>query len=123
MTQPSELFVNVFNSRCAGLRRECACGRVAFDEDLEERWDWDEGEHEELCKKHFEDEDRYLMMEGAVGTLNLGTEVVIGCNCTSDVYTELIEVRRLTKTGECYVDAGKVKEGGTKATKQEVEGS
>lgn len=78
--QCSELFSDVFNSKCGGCLRTCECGITYFD--TYNVWDWEDGELEDLQQKAKEDPEHYTGIDCAVGTMSIGgIEIVYGCSC------------------------------------------
>jgi len=78
--QASKLFDDIFASGCGGCERTCACGIHWFD--IQDGWDWEEGELEDLKKKAAEDPEKYKESDGSVGTVEIDDqEIVYGCTC------------------------------------------
>ncbi len=81
--QCSEIFEQAFSTNCAGIVRQCSCGITHYDYDSGEQGSYDEGEFDELEKKHAADPAKYVGHDGMIATMNVaGHEVVIGCTCT-----------------------------------------
>lgn len=79
-SQCSELFSDVFDSRCGGSVRVCACGITYFDN--YNYCDWEGGELEELQQKAKDDPKHYTERDCSVGTMEInGIEIVHGCSC------------------------------------------
>jgi hypothetical protein len=78
--QCSELFADVFDSRCGGARRTCECGRTFFD--YTDSGCFEEGEFEELQAKSIAEPDKYCAVDHTVGTIEIGgVQIVYGCTC------------------------------------------
>lgn len=78
--QCSELFIEVFDSRCGGCVRTCECGITHFDSF--NIYDWEDGELEDLQKKAKETPKKYFEHDCAIGTIGInGIEIVYGCTC------------------------------------------
>lgn len=78
--QCSEIFEDVFHSRCGGCERQCECGIVHFDS--YNFADWDDGELEELQKRAKKEPEKYVEHDHSVSTLSIGgQEIVCGCTC------------------------------------------
>lgn len=79
--QCSNLFLKIFDSHTGGCVRECSCGRTHFDIS-DNGWTWGNGELEKLKEKAKKNPDRYIEVDGAVSTMNVGgEEIVEGCQC------------------------------------------
>lgn len=79
--QCSELFFDVFDSRCGGCLRTCECGITHFD--AYNIWDcWEDGQLEDLQQKAKDDPEHYVEHDCAVGTMEIdGIEIVYNCTC------------------------------------------
>ena len=77
---PSEDFEQAFSDHVAGCRRTCACGRECFD--VENDYDWEEGELEGLKKLADERPRQAVALPYGCETMTInGREYVIGCPC------------------------------------------
>ena len=80
MEQCSNLFSKVFDSGYGGCVRTCECGITHFD--CYNTWDWEEGELERLQDQAKEHPDRYVEVEGSIGTMEIDNiQIVWGCSC------------------------------------------
>jgi hypothetical protein len=81
--QCSELFERVFSSGGGGIVRTCACGRIHYDVSFSGA-DWEEGELEDLQRRHAENPDKYVECDYTVTTMSVaGEEIVMGCECNT----------------------------------------
>ena len=77
----SEAFIKAFDSGGGGCIRTCRCGRTHFN-DVDEGFYDDREELEDLRKKALEDPDKFIPVDGDVGTTTcLGISVVYNCPC------------------------------------------
>lgn len=78
--EPDEDFEKAFSTNSSGCRSRCACGRECFD--LENSWDWEEGELESLTRLAAEQPDRYVALPYSCSRAIInGKEFVLGCPC------------------------------------------
>lgn len=85
-------FERAFASNSSGCRRECYCGRVHFD--TYNKWDWEEGELEELEARQAKEPDRYIGEGNSIGSYELmGHEIVLGCKCNTGARYEDFLIR------------------------------
>ena len=89
--QCSDLFVEALDSHVSGYVRVFESGKTYFDG--YNNWDdWYSGELEGLKKDANDYPDRYIAVDGSVGTISIdGKEIVIGCDCgRARVYEDFI---------------------------------
>lgn len=84
----SEEFMRAFHGD-SSIALDCgACGREHF-EDAHDAGDWDDGEFEELQRKHEADPDRCVAHDDRVLEAHfLGTQFVIDCPCGFAAHAE-----------------------------------
>ena len=84
MKKHSELFLKVFDGGTSGSVRDCVCGRTHFDNSDYNGWSWEEGELEKFQKLAVLHPNKYIPVDGAVGTMTImDNEIVFGCPCNS----------------------------------------
>jgi len=88
--QCSDIFMEVFDSHCGGILRECHCGRITFDSTSD--FGWEANELEDLMRKSTIYPDQYIATDSTVGTMIIGgVEIVYGCKCeTAKKYENFI---------------------------------
>ena len=78
--QCTELFDNVFDSKCGGIVRTCECGITHFD--VYNIHDYEDGELEELQRNAQKDPEHYIAHDHSLGTMEIGgIEIVYDCSC------------------------------------------
>ena len=87
----TEDFIRAFDSGIGTCRAICECGIVHFDE-VQQHYDWEEGELEELQEFAKYNPEAYVAHDHSIGFIEIDNkQVVIDCSCnTVDKYEDFI---------------------------------